>query len=819
MATMGVRINQGLGSSASTQLADTLAKALFGDADAAREDALARSRLQTDEYTRRQIESAEEWNRIRAEQDAYKLDAQRRAEEDMIANQLLFLNRDGTPAASEAPAPVDVAALALPDVAPVPQMRPETGPVPVDLEDILLPDTAPLPVPRAHQPSPVAIEPQEVLPPVPVEMSLEPDVGFSGYPMRDDRFPEYTTAVPQNQPVVAQPTVEAAELTLRPPAELTPLGQKPLDPLALGQALKNQIAGLPDELQPAPVEVDPLASVPPELLPFEEAVTRTQIPGRVLYGDQVPLGPEAVELPEPAPSPLPELAPVDLPSQSLAPAYAGTPPVPPASPVDLPPGSVTPTPEGGAVVTMPEGRPPVTFTREQIDGLAALAATSNDPAGQMAKFSGQLDIMNRGIDQNNTTLFTGNVPAQSSVLGVEETKEVNAAKAISDEAAAPDLKKKVLVIDNIPYQLSEVDGVVHYQIGEGFTAPEAPPFPGDSVTAANLNKLVLYNRKLNSGQELTQDEKMQYGLAYNAEFGPKTTSAQGPGGQMQAQTIIRDPPTDIRLPDALVPGAPAPTAEAPAPTAEAPAPTTADTLAADQPAVPGPALTTTDVTGNTVPVKNYGGWTSPGSKPAVNRDAVETPGGAVVTTTYGEKKVGDQSGETANRFTHLMEAIPAMEYLNRIKPGEEPGALQNALDQWSSQGISQELLANPALDPETRAYGRAILNFINAPKRTESGAAVSAQEVLDYRRRFTMPPGASNVDYLSAREARTAYLRAVRLGLNNQLAPDQLRQADSDMARYGIDLDWVAPRDGSPAEEAPAGGTWKEQPDGTWKQE
>ena len=559
MATMGVRVNQGIGSSASTALADTLAKALFGDADAAREDALARSRLETDEYNRRQIEAATQWTLTRDEADAAALDAARRGEEDYGNILLEHLNRPNgsatAPAPTAPPAPVDLDdTLLFPDDAPIPSARPEPiavepesllpeeAPIPglrpaaqppVDVNALLLPETAPIPGVRAHQPSGVPIQPQEVPPPLMSGLRREPDVSFSGYPMRDDRFPEYATAVPQTKPVIVPSSEDVAGLSLRPPWELlpswdqsswetSPFGQRMLDPMTLGNAMNNQVTGLPDELQPAPVTLDPLASVPPNLRTFGEGATQTQIPGRLYYQEppapvEPPAGPAgagelpelaAVDLPPQALAPgyagtppVPELAPVDmppvnLPEQSLQPGYSGTPPVPPVSPVDLPPaepvtqtpssvpGTVTPQPDGTAALTMPDGTQKV-YTRDQIDGIAAMVAFSNDQAGQARAWTGQLDLMNRGQTADNTALISGQPTPRSSIFGTDE--EIRLQTAV-EAAKPPDLTKNILSSEGVATQelyVDPADGRIKQRAVPGVEGAAAPDRMGGTSDTQN----------------------------------------------------------------------------------------------------------------------------------------------------------------------------------------------------------------------------------------------------------------------------------------------------------------------------------------------
>ena len=364
------------------------------------------------------------------------------------------------------------------------------------------------------------------------------------------------------------------------------------------------------------------------------------------------------------------------------------------------------------------------------------------------------------------------------------------------------------MVEGLPYQVTtDANGVSHAQLLPEFTKPDAPLIPGNDAKSLAYNKLAVLNRKLDDGQQLTPDEQAAYKTEYFAVLAPVTVSTKGPDGRMQAQTIIPDPPANFRPPDQLTPGpytpgatvpaAPAAPGETPASTAvaPAPAPVTADRVAADQPVVQGQPLTVENVsTGEQVPVKNNGGWTEPGKKPPVSREQVQQPGSTVFTTTYGEPKERVVTGDAAKQQRGLIEAIPAMHFLNSILPGEEPSGFQNALDQWSTTGISQALLAQPGLDDATREYGRAILTFINAPKRGESGAAVNANEVQDYRKRFAMAPGGGNDEYLSARQERTQYLRANRMALTEQLQPKDLQFLDTELSRYGIDLDWVNPR-------------------------
>ena len=172
------------------------------------------------------------------------------------------------------------------------------------------------------------------------------------------------------------------------------------------------------------------------------------------------------------------------------------------------------------------------------------------------------------------------------------------------------------------------------------------------------------------------------------------------------------------------------------------------------------------------------------------------PGAEVTTTTFGEPKNKVVTGEATTAYTTAKEAIQSARLLNQYGPGGKklPSGTQRLLEDWQSTGLSMDMLEG-IVDQETREYGRAVLTFINAPKRTESGAAVNAQEVKDYVKRYTMH--ADNLDeYRSARNARTNHLKSVRDALTPQVTPDLLHKFDTELAHYGIDLEEVLPTGG-----------------------
>ena len=226
------------------------------------------------------------------------------------------------------------------------------------------------------------------------DVITEPGYSFSTYPLQSD------APVPV---VEGYPSVDAAMLRARPPDELAPLGQ-PLPDLG---ALQDQLAGLPEELQPT--------SAPPA--PFREGVTTT-IPGRVIPEEPAPVEPivsagppgayEARPAPE-TPVPVEDLAvpgkPIQGPPAPPEASPAGSPAVAAAAPAPAAaekPGDIKPQPDGTVAVVLPNGNTQ-TFTADHIDGIAALIAFSNDPAGQFGGFAGRLDMINRG---EPTTLNT-----------------------------------------------------------------------------------------------------------------------------------------------------------------------------------------------------------------------------------------------------------------------------------------------------------------------------------------------------------------------------------------------------------------------------
>ena len=432
MATMGVRWVGGGGSSGG--LGDALAKAAkayWGDPAQEIDLALARSRLENDQYQRTLTEASTNWTNTREQADAAALQAKLLGQQDVQNNMLRFLNQPGAAGGAEAPAPVVYPD--LPADVPTPTDRPEY-PVPVDLgfsenrsAFLARPAGPQLPMPPEQDPRMVAITGRPAI-------TTEPDVGFSTYPLKSDMPPE--------------PATDAAMLRLRPPDELAPLGQTPIDPNAL-EVAQNKLVG-----------------VPPDLQALRGGVT-TEIPGRVSSEAPVPIEPDvftgppgAYETPQPGPE-----APVPVEDLAVPGEPIQGPPVPPeASPAgpatatgdiypegqlppqtqQLMPGEVKPQPDGSVAVGTQGGTR--VFTADDVDGIAALIAFSNDPAGQFGGFSGRLDMMKRGEPTAlNTSLISGQAPARSSTLGTdEEIRLQTEVEKVKAGLVPPDLKKNII---------------------------------------------------------------------------------------------------------------------------------------------------------------------------------------------------------------------------------------------------------------------------------------------------------------------------------------------------------------------------------------
>ena len=801
MATMGVRINQGLGSAASTKLADTLAAAFFGDADAAREDALARSRIATDEYSRRQIESATEWNRIRAERDAAELAAQQAGQVDIQNRILDFLNRGGGDgaAAVEAPAPVAVEYPDLPANVPIPTARPE-APVAVDLGFTENQSAFParpagpqLPMPAVQDPGMVAITGRP-------DVVTEPDYSFSTYPLQSD------APVPV---VTGQPSIDAAMLRARPPDELAPLGQ-PLPDLG---ALQDQLAGLPDELQPV--------SVPPA--PFREGITTT-IPGRTIPEVPVPVEPDVLTGPpgayeaRPAPEmpvPIEDLAVPGRPIQGPPVPLEAEPAGPPTATGDiypegqlppqtqqLMPGEVKPQPDGSVAVGTKAGTR--VFTAEDVDGIAAIIAFANDPAGQFGGFMGRLDIANRGETAQNTSLITGQPTPRSSIFGTDE--EIRLQTEV-EKAKPQDLKKNVITEGGRTEELyvDPVDKQIKVRPVPG--GQPADQLGGTSDTQTFLRNIRDTALDMNDPTKtILPEQALNYELAYNTNqqehWEERVVQSKEPGKGNEVVRVLVPPvdlsnyptPAQVRTRAGLPAGATTPQPAQPAPAQQTqPAPAQQpqparpdlsqvppDLAAAPQVAVPEPApaqapaagglpadpggtpeeniVTPTeapDIAAREAQIKAQTAVTSgdPRNPPIgiVQGKLIGTAGYQILVPAAPKERTEFQS----RAWKWLIEAADSDRVMKTIEP---PHWIQEWLNnpQQPLSFVISGLRANFA-DENARIFASAAGGFINSEGRINSGAAIQNFENNTLAQRFIDADGDTpKVKTLKASNRQTA---------------------------------------------------------------
>jgi hypothetical protein len=819
MATMGLRINDGGRGGVDTSVADVFAKAIWGDKDTEMKFARLQSDLATDEYQRAQIAAHTAYNQALTDAAQWKLDSQKGAVDPagkLVYDQQHFPNAQ--PAAAPAmPVPVELAA-PTPDQVLRPQPPAPEMPVPVEpqVAELAAPDTVfrPQPPPAPGQVSyeePVPVEPVGPAVP-PIDAMTAPDQVLRPQP------PPAGPVDPNIEPSFAlgalAPVEEIIPEVSDPHAALTIPGQPFMGP------------NMPVPIQPEIADPHAALTTPGEIADPHAALTASPEVSDPHMNMPVPVMPEIAD-----------------PHAALT--------IPGAQPeISDPHLDVTPV----TTVDTPDG--PLPLTRQEANALAQeIIANGGDVAGGLRTLSGTVGLTYGNMKNPDrmriaAQLATGNLATTSTVVTEGDFAGVDAAarQAAATEAAKPvdpkkdvysdqygdrqiivnpdgtksirwisggvrndvDLKKnKITGKDGIIYDINPADGSL--TVAEGQTGADANGhLTGAGENIQHFNRLVDLNRKLNQNIALTDDEKMLYAQSYNALYGDKTTTSQDASGKDQATTIVVKPPAGTRKPDQLVPGAVAPAVAAPAVPADAAAaaapavaaptvaaPTQAEEIAANRPVVTG-AHTIKNVKGEDVPVKNNGGWTTPGEKTPVTTEKVPVPGAEVTTTTFGEPKNRQVTGEAEKAYKHTLEAIPAMAALDRYGPHDKPlpSSISSALDEWATTGINMAMVNN-IVDPETRAYARNVLTFINAPKRTESGAAVSASEVAEYKKRFAMPAGSTSAtDYFSTRANRVQYLRAARMALTSEATPQMLRQLDEELARYGVDLDWLPPQDG-----------------------
>lgn len=369
MAVMGVRINGG-GGGIDTSLADTLAKALFGDPEREMKLALGQSNLQTDEFQRQQIQSAIAQNEAQRQAIAEKAARDQAVHDALTASghirgQEIY---DTQSIGGDQPVPVDVAEQ---PGTPLPVTATGDYPAPIDLPEFTgAMDNPPIVLPDM----PAPIHDAEVVPPISSDardhqIGTERDALGAG---TGDPVITFNRGVPAVKEDRLQPPPQ-------PLAEGDPRfgGPSPLaagDP-RFGGPLDDQVAGGLD--MPAPISIGDEAE--PIDNPAEEAIDT---------GTTGALDDGTVQLPDSVPmTPMPR----------------------PGETIDNGDGTVT----HGAV------NGPVRLTREQADALGLAAAYSNDPAGQTAKEAGTAGVIYNpnsklSVDEKIATLI-GNSPSKDSV--------------------------------------------------------------------------------------------------------------------------------------------------------------------------------------------------------------------------------------------------------------------------------------------------------------------------------------------------------------------------------------------------------------------
>lgn len=745
---MGVRVNQGLGSTSSTALADTLAKALFGDAETEMDLAIGRSRLATDEYTRRQIQSAEHWNNIRAQREAAELHAQKIAAGANASVMQQFLER-------EIPAPP----LGTPDVQ---YSTEQNWPEPVQVGTVPIPT----PTPRPN------IESEGW--PAPVEVPYtEPDYSFSTYPQRSDMLPP-TAPTPTPRPVLGDPNLDAALMRRQPP--MTTGFLSPYGPEAA-----TELSGLPDELQPVAVG----EPSPPEPRAEDYQIAKTLVPGREttrlaeVQGPPVPVEVAPAGPPTATGDFLPDNMPVPVEPQAMPgdPIMADV----QGPPIPVPAGQVKTNDDGTKTIGTNQGN--ITLTPEQYAAYGELIAFSTDPGKQLSSITGSIDIMDRGPTMEGVTLRDG-IPSRESVLGTEEAIKLEAAK---EALKPPDYKKNVITEGGRTDEL--------YLDENGQIAVRQVPGgkPADAMSGTSDNQTFLRNIRdvsllmTEPTAVVTPEQAMNYELAYAEKQKPQIDwkeyppDAEHPNGY-KAQVI--QPPMDLsnyptpaqvraragmgtvppaQAAPAAVPAAPAsatspppvpatPPAVAPPPVVAGPGdPATAPPAVAPEPAgsvttpsptppppvttaPPGTATATTAAPGKPLVAGDPTSGPPVGSQP--DGQVLGTSGKAIIIPNAPKERTEFQ----ARAWKWLVESAQADQGLRKTPP---PDWFQRAISNPQNQENSSMLGAMISeagkeyfLADETKQFAAYSAGFINSEGRINSGAAIMAPEDYALSQRF-----------------------------------------------------------------------------------
>jgi hypothetical protein len=847
VASIGVRINH---STAGTDIASTLAKALLPNVGNAIDVANLNSKLMTDEMERQRLRElttfATQQAIGQAKENQYK-QAEFNAQTGM-ADTISKILQDqqgqrNAAAATEPPVVVPDTVLQgggnrvpemlrsfdderlLPPATPPPAVAPDVvsavqqpsygqepdwqyrvnqfpiradePPVPIELPP--LPGQAQLAgVPADLQTQPPLRLP---LPPqlrdVPPDLIDEPLVGQGG-PVGTGGIVGTGGAVGAGEPLIGGASVidrMLAGMNKRelPPGYFTPPASLEL-PVPVEQPLPPDYLTPPTELNRPVVPADmpgaaALAGVPPELQPIPVGEPEViALPGRG------PVSPETVAATTPAPATLATEATAAAPRELVTGPGAGT--ITTKAPGSVGTGVVNA--DGSSVYQTEEG--PVPLTAEETHKLALGIAYGNDPAGQLSKLAG---VIKTTYDPGITLTPNQKAELLSGVSPIGTPEET--ASKIAIAKATGDIK--TTMIADRAYTLSRTpNGRTVATLVEGQPPPKAASRFGDS--AEGFMRTGVSDLMVNKPdpKTWTPTERQDFSIMVDALYGAKVhvtdngkivvTSGKLPEGVLPGSAGFDarnpPPPTATETPPAETQAAPATTTPAPATTTPTPITTTPAPTAPAAPATQPPAETAGETPSemiNGIKVKNYGGWLRTGEKP---KETVSEIDGQKITQVESTGP-SEMDNNVRKELNYTKNVVHPGKFMLDMTADKVPNVAGQVIQAVASNNSLLQTLGSMALSPQEREYFQNVQAFINAVTHKSSGADVTAADLRTYGYLFSLPPK----ERVAASDLRVFKNRVIddirnsRTGWTGAVPSDQLRLFDTELAKAGIDLDKV----------------------------